>query len=287
MSRTVGDLYCVVAAAAHVGKRLVENQRDQICLHVKTSSLLNPTPVIHAYQNNQGSQSHQPDTAASPHDSFAAEALATDQAAKSTVPEPEALGATELEATAFKPGSRDTDLKSPPSTSENTSTTNASPMNRISTADEKIKTLETAFIDENLASSTDTVTPPPPEVRKVLKESRIPTTRFGRLWQYGTLATGLGVGAVNESFKRATGLSSNTQGSAILSKSNVDLLVDKISRMRGAALKMGQMLSIQGIQAAGEAESWIPPEMEQILLRVHDSANYMPKKQMEVESISD
>ena len=115
----------------------------------------------------------------------------------------------------------------------------------------------------------------------MLKESRIPTTRFGRLWHYGTLATGLGVGAINESIKRATGISKNNQGSVVLSERNVDLLVDKISRMRGAALKMGQMLSIQGIQAASDSESWIPPQIEQILLRVHDSANYMPQRQME------
>lgn len=123
------------------------------------------------------------------------------------------------------------------------------------------------------------------EQRKALKESRIPTTRAGRLWHYGTLAAGLGVGAMNESFKRATGLSKNAQGSAMLSDRNVDLLVNKISQMRGAALKMGQMLSIQGIQAASDKESWIPPQMEQILLKVHDSANYMPQKQMEVNNI--
>ncbi|KAI9266800.1 ABC1 family-domain-containing protein [Phascolomyces articulosus] len=121
----------------------------------------------------------------------------------------------------------------------------------------------------------------PLEQRKTLKESRIPTTRIGRLWHYGTLATGLGVGAINESIKRATGISKTKEGSVILSERNVDLLVDKISRMRGAALKMGQMLSIQGIQAASDSESWIPPQIEQILLKVHDSANYMPQKQME------
>lgn len=66
----------------------------------------------------------------------------------------------------------------------------------------------------------------------------------------------------------------------MLSESNVNRLVEKLSRMRGAALKMGQMLSIQGIQATGD-KTGLPPQLEQILLRVHDSANYMPKKQME------
>lgn len=94
---------------------------------------------------------------------------------------------------------------------------------------------------------------------------------------------GMGVGAINESFKRATGLSQESAGSVLLSEANVNRLVEKLSQMRGAALKMGQMLSIQGIQAAGgEQQNVLPPQLEQILLRVHDSANYMPKKQMEV-----
>lgn len=121
------------------------------------------------------------------------------------------------------------------------------------------------------------------EKRKSLKESRIPTSRFSRLWNYGTLGMGMGVGAINESFKRATGLSQESAGSVLLSEANVNRLVEKLSQMRGAALKMGQMLSIQGIQAAGgEQQNVLPPQLEQILLRVHDSANYMPKKQMEV-----
>jgi predicted unusual protein kinase regulating ubiquinone biosynthesis (AarF/ABC1/UbiB family) len=69
----------------------------------------------------------------------------------------------------------------------------------------------------------------------------------------------------------------------MLSEKNVDRLVEKLSTMRGAALKMGQMLSIQGIQASNQSSSSLPPQLEQVLLRVHDSANYMPKKQMEVK----
>lgn len=68
----------------------------------------------------------------------------------------------------------------------------------------------------------------------------------------------------------------------MLSEKNVDRLVEKLSTMRGAALKMGQMLSIQGIQASNQSSSALPPQLEQVLLRVHDSANYMPKRQMEV-----
>lgn len=81
-----------------------------------------------------------------------------------------------------------------------------------------------------------------------MRESRVPSSRFGRLWQYGGLATSMAFGAVNEGLRRATGVSGGSGGSLILSESNMERLVAKLSRMRGAALKLGQMMSFQGTQ---------------------------------------
>lgn len=77
-----------------------------------------------------------------------------------------------------------------------------------------------------------------------MRESRVPASRFGRLWQYGGLATSMAFGAVGETFRRATGGGSG--GSLMLSPANLERLVAKLSRMRGAALKLGQMMSFQG-----------------------------------------
>jgi aarF domain-containing kinase len=77
-----------------------------------------------------------------------------------------------------------------------------------------------------------------------MRESRVPSTRFGRLWQYGGLATSMAFGAVGETLRRATG--SSTGGSLVLGPKNMERLVAKLSRMRGAALKLGQMISFQG-----------------------------------------
>lgn len=52
-------------------------------------------------------------------------------------------------------------------------------------------------------------------------------------------------GAVGETFRRAAGSGTGT-GSLMLSAGNMDRLVAKLSRMRGAALKLGQMVSFQG-----------------------------------------
>lgn len=53
-------------------------------------------------------------------------------------------------------------------------------------------------------------------------------------------------GAVGESIRRATGSGDVTSGSLMLSAGNMERLVAKLSKMRGAALKLGQMMSFQG-----------------------------------------
>lgn len=77
-------------------------------------------------------------------------------------------------------------------------------------------------------------------------ESRIPSSRVGRLWQYGGLATSMAFGAIGETLRRASGNKENNAGSIMFSAGNMERLVAKLSKMRGAALKLGQMLSFQG-----------------------------------------
>ncbi|KAF2231878.1 ABC1-domain-containing protein [Viridothelium virens] len=104
-----------------------------------------------------------------------------------------------------------------------------------------------------------------------MHESRVPSTRFGRIWQYGGLATSMAFGAVGESWRRATG-SGVSGGSLMLSEANMERLVAKLSRMRGAALKLGQMMSFQD-------SKMLPEPINQILQRVQDNADYMPASQ--------
>lgn len=57
----------------------------------------------------------------------------------------------------------------------------------------------------------------------------------------------MALGAVGEGLRRATGSAASTTGSLMLSPGNLEILVAKLSRMRGAALKLGQMISFQGM----------------------------------------
>lgn len=58
----------------------------------------------------------------------------------------------------------------------------------------------------------------------------------------------MSMGAASEALRRATSsaCSDADDSSVFMSEANVRRLVDKLSRMRGAALKLGQFLSIQG-----------------------------------------
>lgn len=113
------------------------------------------------------------------------------------------------------------------------------------------------------------VTDEPQKARYELRESRVPSSRFGRLWQYAGLGTSMAFGAVGESLRRVTGTAAATGGSLMLSPGNLEILVAKLSRMRGAALKLGQIISFQDIKM-------LPPAIHEVLQRVQDSADYMP-----------
>lgn len=110
-----------------------------------------------------------------------------------------------------------------------------------------------------------------------MRESKVPSSRLGRLWNYGGLAAGMFGGAISESLRRATG--SGGEGSYMLSAENMDRLVAKLSRMRGAALKLGQMMSFQD-------SKMLPAPIQQVLLRVQDSADYMPPSQRDKVLVS-
>ncbi|KAI0600459.1 ABC1 family-domain-containing protein [Biscogniauxia sp. FL1348] len=100
-----------------------------------------------------------------------------------------------------------------------------------------------------------------------LRESKVPATRLSRLWNYGGLAAGMLGGAISEGFSR--GFGGGGQGSVLLSSGNMERLVAKLSRMRGAALKMGQMMSFQD-------SKMLPGPIQEVLQRVQDRADYMP-----------
>uniref|UniRef100_A0AAR2KD80 ABC1 atypical kinase-like domain-containing protein n=1 Tax=Pygocentrus nattereri TaxID=42514 RepID=A0AAR2KD80_PYGNA len=88
------------------------------------------------------------------------------------------------------------------------------------------------------------------------------------------LAVGLGLGALAEVVKQSFGgKRSAVLDSPLLSEANAERIVDTLCKVRGAALKLGQMLSIQD-------NSFINPQLQKIFERVRQSADFMPAWQM-------
>nr|XP_023695085.1 atypical kinase COQ8A, mitochondrial-like isoform X1 [Paramormyrops kingsleyae] len=111
------------------------------------------------------------------------------------------------------------------------------------------------------------------------RERKVPVTRIGRLANFGGLAVGLGIGALAEVAKQSlkvedrTGRKKAMLDSPFLSEANVERIVRTLCKVRGAALKLGQMLSIQD-------DAFINPQLAKIFERVRQSADFMPMKQM-------
>lgn len=78
-----------------------------------------------------------------------------------------------------------------------------------------------------------------------MESSSVPSSRIERLFHYGSLATGMGLGAITESIRRI-GNDTHPKSSALLSPANLERMVKKFSQMRGAVLKIGQLISFQG-----------------------------------------
>lgn len=121
----------------------------------------------------------------------------------------------------------------------------------------------------------------------LLQEGRpVPSTRIGRAAGFAQLGLGLALGTAVEGVTRLLGGSSSSHpvagnpdsssssSSIIVNDANSDRLASSLCRMRGAALKMGQMLSIQD-------ESLLPPGLQRALKQVRQGAEAMPRYQLE------
>lgn len=119
----------------------------------------------------------------------------------------------------------------------------------------------------------------PPVKRRKPRERRVPSTSFGRALGFAGLGAGLAWGTVQESAKRLVFGKGDLQGgqstfSPFLSEQNAERLALALCRMRGAALKLGQMLSIQD-------ESLIPAPILSALEIVRQGADVMPRRQLD------
>lgn len=110
------------------------------------------------------------------------------------------------------------------------------------------------------------------------RERKVPSTPFSRALGFAGLGAGLAWGTLQESAKRLVFGTPNSPGhqsvpSPFLSEKNAERMALALCRMRGAALKLGQMLSIQD-------ESLIPAPILAAFDIVRQGADVMPRSQL-------
>jgi len=105
------------------------------------------------------------------------------------------------------------------------------------------------------------------------KPSPVPQSRLGRVARLGFAAGELVAGAAAEGMRRLARGDAADLGSALLTAPNARRLAARLARLRGAAMKIGQLVSLQG-------EDVLPPEFAQALAVLRAQAAPMPPQQV-------
>lgn len=108
----------------------------------------------------------------------------------------------------------------------------------------------------------------------MMAETRsVPRTRLARLGHMGKLVGGLTGGALGEGIRQLKKGQTASIGSLLMTPANARRLADKLAEMRGAAMKLGQLLSME----SGEL---LPPELTAVLHRLQSDAYRMPMSEV-------
>ncbi|HEU0044481.1 AarF/ABC1/UbiB kinase family protein [Sphingomonas sp.] len=102
----------------------------------------------------------------------------------------------------------------------------------------------------------------------------VPSGRIARLGGFGRLAGGVAGGMIAEGARRLAAGERPRLNDLLLTPANANRLADRLSHLRGAAMKLGQMISM-------DAGDLLPPELSAILARLRNQAYRMPPKQLD------
>jgi len=103
------------------------------------------------------------------------------------------------------------------------------------------------------------------------KSARVPQSRGERVGRLGSMLAGIAGDAALEALRRAAGR--GDEGALVLNASNARRLADTLGELRGAAMKLGQLLSLQG-------QDLLPPEVTAIVGSLRSQAVTMPREQL-------
>ena len=101
----------------------------------------------------------------------------------------------------------------------------------------------------------------------------VPSGRLARLAKFGGLASGIAGTMLADGAKQLSQGKKPTVGDLLMTPANAIRVTEQLAQLRGAAMKVGQLLSMD----AGEM---LPPELADILARLRSDARHMPEVQL-------
>lgn len=101
----------------------------------------------------------------------------------------------------------------------------------------------------------------------------VPHGRLSRLSQFGRLAGSVASGMMAEGVRRLADGERPRLHDMLLTPANVGKIADRLSHLRGAAMKLGQIVSM-------DAGDLLPAELTQILSQLRNNAHHMPPTQL-------
>lgn len=106
------------------------------------------------------------------------------------------------------------------------------------------------------------------------KGRAVPSGRLSRLGVFGRMAGGVAGGMMAEGARRLAAGERPELRELLLTPANVTRVTDQLSNLRGAAMKLGQMISM-------DAGDFLPKELTDILSRLRNQAYHMPPAQLQ------
>ena len=102
---------------------------------------------------------------------------------------------------------------------------------------------------------------------------QVPSGRLSRFGQFGRLAGSVAGGMIAEGARRLVDGERPQLRDMLLTPANFGKIADRLSHLRGAAMKLGQMISM-------DAGDLLPAELSEIMGRLRDNAHHMPPAQL-------
>ncbi|MFQ5418606.1 MAG: AarF/UbiB family protein, partial [Myxococcota bacterium] len=111
------------------------------------------------------------------------------------------------------------------------------------------------------------------EERKPRRQTRVPTGRAERLARIGWMAGEFAAGGLALGVRRLVGAAPADSGDLFLSGARAEKLARRLAHMRGAAMKLGQLASLEG-------DDLLPVEFAEALAVLRATADTMPASQV-------